>query len=95
MSAATLLATCARLGVALTVEGESIRVRGPAHVRDQLLPEIRRLKPELRKVLHQAGCPGPTWQKDWRGRWVDLAGLRPGEDGRPPIFTAPKPVGVQ
>ena len=83
MTAAALLATCARLGVTLTVEGEGIRVRGPARVRDQLLPEIRRLKPELLKVLREAGCTGPTWQKDWHGQWVDLAGLHGGGDALP------------
>jgi hypothetical protein len=32
---------------------------------------------------------------DWRGQLVDLRGLRPGEDGRAPIFTTPKPDGLQ
>ncbi len=35
------------------------------------------------------------WGYDWRGRLVDLRGLRPGEDGRPPIFMVPKPAGLQ
>jgi len=83
MTAAALLAACARLGITLTVEGKGIRVRGPAHVRDQMLPEIRRLKPELLKVLREAGCPGPTWHKNWRGQWVDLAGLHGGGDALP------------
>ena len=83
MTAAALLAICARLGITLAVEGSGIRVRGPRPAREELLPEIRRLKPELVKVLRQSACPGPTWQKDWRGQWVDLAGLHGGGDALP------------
>lgn len=83
MTVAVLLATCARLGVTLAPEGNGIRVRGPRHVREQLRPEIRRLKPELLRTLQQGACPGPTWQKDWRGRWIDLAGLHGGGDALP------------
>jgi hypothetical protein len=83
VSAHALLATCAQLGVTLTPEGDALRVRGPRPARDELLPEIRKLKPELLKVLREAGCPGPTWQKDWRGQWVDLAGLHGGGDALP------------
>jgi hypothetical protein len=38
------------------------------------------------QVLPHAGkdpCPGPTWQRDWKGQWVDLTGLRPGGDALP------------
>jgi hypothetical protein len=35
--------------------------------------------------------PAPDgWAYDYLGRIVDLRGLRPGEDGRPPVFVAPK-----
>lgn len=51
MSAVRLLATCAQLGVTLTLEGNRIRVRGPRPARDELLPEIRKLKPELLAAL--------------------------------------------
>jgi hypothetical protein len=105
VSAARLLATCAQRGVTLTPEGDGLRVRGPRPARDELLPEIRKLKPELLKVLKSPALFSTSttarpmapegWGYDWRGQLVDLRGLRPGEDGRPPIFTAPKPVGVQ
>jgi hypothetical protein len=39
--------------------------------------------------------PGSRWAYDWRGVPVNLFGLRPGEDGRPPIFLSPKPEGLQ
>lgn len=35
------------------------------------------------------------WGYDWKGTLVDLRGLRPGEDGRPPIFISAKPEGLQ
>jgi hypothetical protein len=106
-----LHATCAQLGVSLTPEGDGIRVRGPRPARDELLPEIRKLKPELLAVLRSLGPPrtsttvttttrqplppdGPREQLayDWRGRPVNLFGLRPG--GRSPIFVLPKPEGL-
>ena len=83
MTVAVLLATCARHGITLTPEGDGIRVRGLREVREQLRGDIQRLKPELLKVLREAGCPGPTWQKDWRGQWVNLAGLHGGGDALP------------
>jgi hypothetical protein len=36
---------------------------------------------------------GQRLQYDWRGQLVDLTGLRPGEDGRAPIFVSPKARG--
>jgi hypothetical protein len=97
MSARALLATCAQRGVTLTPEGDGLRVRGPRPARDELLPAIRKLKPELLAVLkrpalpgttsmattHAPSCPGPAWQKDWCGRWVNLAGLHGGGDALP------------
>lgn len=107
MSAARLLTTCADRGVTLTPEGDGLRVRGPRPARDELLPAIRKLKPELLKVLKRPALPGTTtkttarplapmgWGFDWKGTLVDLRGLRPGEDSRPPSFTSPKPAGLQ
>jgi hypothetical protein len=106
VTAHALLATCARLGVSLTPEGDGLRVRGPRPARDELLPEIRKLKPELLKVLRAPatlGTSGTTtkplapmgWGYDWRGALADLRGARPGEDGRPPIFMSAKPEGLQ
>lgn len=116
MTALTLLATCAQFGVTLTPEGDGLRVRGPRTARDALLPEIRKLKPELLEVLRSSGLPGTSttvttraatrqpfpsdgprerWAYDWRGRPVNLFGLRPGEDGRSPVFVLPKPEGLQ
>src|ERR1039457_5728685 len=51
MSAVRLLASCAQLGVTLTLGGNRIRVRGPRPAPDELLPEIRKLKPELLAAL--------------------------------------------
>ena len=111
MSALELLATCAQRGVTLTPEGDGLRVRGPRPARDELLPAIRKLKPELLKVLKHPALFSTTtttmsgtttrplapigWGYDWKGTLVDLRGLRPGEDGRPPIFISAKPEGVQ
>jgi hypothetical protein len=39
--------------------------------------------------------PSSRWAYDWRGVPVNLFGLRPGEDGRPPIFLSLKPEGLQ
>ena len=104
MTAYALLATCAQRGVTLTPEGDGLRVRGPRPARDQLLPEIRKLKPEILRVLKRPDLSGTTtttggtttrplapsgWGHDWRGRLADLRGLRPGEDDRSPIFTSP------
>ena len=107
MSARALLAACAERGVTLTPEGDGLRVRGPRPARDELLPAIRKLKPELLKVLKRpalfstvatttARPLAPTgWGFDWKGTLVDLRGLRGVEDDRPPIYTAPKPGGLQ
>jgi hypothetical protein len=103
VTAHDLLETCAQLGVTLTPEGDAIRVRGPRPARDELLPEIRKLKPELLKVLKRPALFTTTARPlapagfgyNWRGQLVDLTGLRPGEDGRPPIFVSPKPEGLQ
>jgi len=86
VTALLLLATCARLGIVLAVEGESsLRVRGARHVRDQLMPEIKAHKEELVKLLREKSgtAPSPTHQKDLFGRWVDLAGLHGGGDALP------------
>jgi hypothetical protein len=106
MTAHALLATCAQLGVTVTPEGDGLRVRGPRPARDDLLPEIRKLKPELLKVLRSPALLGASstttkplapmgWGYDWRGTLVDLRGARPGEDGSPPIFVSAKPEGLQ
>jgi hypothetical protein len=83
--AAVLLATCARLGITLIADGTSLRVRGPRHVRDQLMPEIKAHKEELLTLLRQksSAAPSPTHQKDVFGRWQDLAGLHGGGDALP------------
>jgi hypothetical protein len=47
-----------------------------------------------RRALPPDG-PQERWAYDWRGRPVNLFGLRPGEDGRPPVFVVPKPEGLQ
>jgi hypothetical protein len=39
--------------------------------------------------------PGERWAYDWRGVPVNLFGLRPGEDGKAPIFVSAKPEGLQ
>ena len=85
MTAAILLATCARLGITLIVEGTALRVRGPRHVRDQVMPEIKAHKEELVRLLQarSGAAPSPTHQRDWCGRWVDLAGLHGGGDALP------------
>jgi hypothetical protein len=63
----------------------------------------RELRPENAPELSLLGVPSMAprplapagFGYDWRGRLVDLRGLRPGEDGRPPIFVSPKPEGLQ
>jgi hypothetical protein len=105
MTVAALLDTCTQRGVTLTPEGDGIRVRGPIPARDELLPAIRKLKPELLKVLKRPALFNTTttarplapagFGYDWRGQLVDLRGLRSGEDNRAPIFTSPKPDGLQ
>jgi len=111
VTALALLETCSQRGVTLTPEGDGLRVRGPRPARDELLPAIRRLKPELLKVLKSPAlfsAPNTTmcgtttrplapmgWGYDWKGTLVDLRGLRPGEDGKAPIFVSAKPEGLQ
>jgi len=60
MTAAALLETCARHGVSLAVEGDALRVRGPRPVRDELLPKIRELKPQLLAMLKRSALRGAT-----------------------------------
>lgn len=121
MTALDVIATCAERGIQLIPEGDSLRVRGPRKVRDELLPEIAKHKPEIVRVLKSPALPGTTgttvttspvttaptrqplppdgprepWAYDWLGRPVNPFGLRPGDDGRSPIFVLPKPKGLQ
>lgn len=60
MTALALLDACARRGVTLAPEGDAIRVRGPRKARDELLPAIRSLKPELLDVLKRPTLPSTT-----------------------------------
>jgi hypothetical protein len=44
---------------------------------------------EQEETARPAREPAPDgWGYDWRGKLVDLNCLRPGEDGRPPIFVS-------
>ena len=47
-----------------------------------------------RRALPPDG-PQKRWAYDWQGKPVNLFGLRPGEEGRPPVFVVPKPEGLQ
>jgi hypothetical protein len=43
-------------------------------------------QPEASREVRELAPDG--WGYDWRGRLVDLNCMRPGEDGRPPIFVS-------
>ena len=107
MTARDILAMCHARGVQLVADGARIVLKGPQAARDELRPLVAARKLELlaelrspttttttRQPLPPDG-PGQGWAYNWKGQPVNLWGLRPGEGGRPPVFTAPKPVGVQ
>ena len=104
MTALDLLAMCHARGVQLVADGARIVLRGHQAARDELRPLVAAQKLELLAELRspaattrapsQSDGPAERWAYDWRGRFVNLYGLRPGEDGRPPIFTATKPKGA-
>ena len=105
MTAVALLAMCRSRGVELVADGARIVLKGPQAARDELRPMVAAHKLELLAALRSPTTttrqplppdgPGQAWAYNWQGRPVNLFGLRPGEDGRPPIFMVPKPEGLQ
>ena len=88
MTALDVLAMCRARGVELVADGGRIILRGPQAARDEVRPLVAGHKLELLAVLRSPATatpdrPGLTWQKDWRGQWVDLAGLHGGRDALP------------
>jgi hypothetical protein len=86
-------------GITVTSKGDELRVRGPKDARAELKPLVLEHKAALLALLRSPGLPGtastttsttarglapsPTHQRDWAGRWVDLAGLHGGGDALP------------
>jgi hypothetical protein len=105
MSALDILAMCHARGVQLVADGARIVLRGHQAARDEMRPLVAAHKLELLATLRSPATttraplppdrPGERWAYDWKGKPVNLFGLRPGEDGRRPVFVAPKPVGLQ
>lgn len=88
MTAIEVLSMCRARGVELVADGGRIVLRGPQAARDELRPLVAGHKMELLAVLRGSRtviptCLGPTWHKDWRGQWVDLAGLHGGNNALP------------
>ena len=105
MTARDILAMCHARGVQIVADGARIVLKGPQAARDELRPLVAAHKLELlaelrspttatRQPLPPDG-PGERWAYDWRGQPANLFGLRAGENSRPPIFTSPKPEGLQ
>jgi hypothetical protein len=101
-----ILDLCARRGVRLVPDGNGFKAFGPADARAELKRLVLSRKAEILAILRSAqqpggrplmpvGLPNEEWHRDWRGRPVNLHGLRPGENGRPLIFVCPRPEGVQ
>jgi hypothetical protein len=105
MTALVVLSMCQARGVQLVADGGRIVLKGPQAARDELRPMIAAHKLELLAALRNPATttrlplppdgPGERWAYDWQGRTVNLFGLRPGADGRSPIFVLPKPEGLQ
>jgi hypothetical protein len=105
MTALDILAMCHARGVQLVADGARVVLKGHQAARDEMRPLVAAHKLELLAVLRGPTTntraplppdgPGERWQRDYLGRPVDTFGLRPGEDGRPPIFVSPKPEGLQ
>jgi hypothetical protein len=106
MTAASILAMSQSHGVELVADGARIVLRGPQAARDKLRPLVLAHKLELLAELRSGTTttrpplppdgPGERWARDCLGRPVNLFGLRPGEDGVPPVFVwTPKPEGLQ
>lgn len=106
MTAWSVLDRCSRLGVRLVPNGNGFKVYGPDEARADLKPLVLHHKAEVLAILRAAEAggrpvmpvdePGKSdWHRDYLGRLVNLFGLRPGADGRPPIFICPRPEGVQ
>jgi hypothetical protein len=105
MTALDILAMCHARGVQLVADGARIVLKGHQAARDEMRPLVAAHKLELLAELRspttttRAPLPpdraGERWQRDYLGRPVNTFGLRPGEDGRPPIFMAAKPEGLQ
>jgi hypothetical protein len=104
MTALDIIAACQARGIQLIADGARVVLKGPQAARDELRPLVAANKLELlaelrspttttRQSLPPDG-PGERWAYDWRGRPVNLFGLRPGEDGRQPIFVLAKPEGL-
>jgi len=105
MTSLDVLALCRARGVQLVTDGGRIVLRGPQAARDEVRPLVAAHKLELlaelrspttttRQPLPPDGS-GQRWSYDWRGVPVNLHGLRPGEDGRSPVFVCPRPEGLQ
>lgn len=76
MTAREIIAACEAIGIVLTRNGGSVHVHAthgelPSDIRAAIITN----KPELMSILPPRECPGPSWQRDWQGRWVDLTGL--------------------
>jgi hypothetical protein len=88
MTALAVIALCRSRGVQLVPDGGRLLLRGPQASRDAVREIVRGRKLELLAVLREprtpaSDCPGPTWHKDWQGKWVDLSGAHGGRDALP------------
>ena len=94
MTSAHVLEACNIRGLALSLEGDSLRVRGPSGAREELLPAIREHKAEIVALLRkEQSAPTPhRWARGPFGEQVDLFGLNRFED---PNRDSPFPRGSQ
>jgi hypothetical protein len=69
MSAVAILEEARTLGVSLRVEGGRIKAKGPRPAVEQLLPTLRRHKPELLEALAMVERPDPN---ETSGHWLIL-----------------------
>jgi hypothetical protein len=91
ISSLSVLRLCQFRGVQLVPDGRRLVLRGPQRARDELRDLVREHKLELLAILAAPPSatttalppdgPGACWARDWRGRPVNLAGLRKPQGG--------------
>jgi hypothetical protein len=91
LSTLAVLRLCQTRGVVLVPDRGRLILRGPQRARDEPRDLVRENKLELLAVLAAPPAatttalppdgPGQEWHRDWRGRPVNLAGLRKPQGG--------------
>ena len=84
MTAREVVTACQAIGITLTRNGPSVHVHAPTgELPAELRAAVMANKAELLTLLPPRESPGPGWQQDWQGRWVDLTGLHLGGTALP------------